>query len=180
MNPITISKVAKATLTLAILTVNLLPVASAQQDLTAELQQMAIECRAAGSECFHTCTLASRNLARGREVSDADIEACRNTYAKLEPQAPPEMAWTPEYAPMPDVVGVFRGVLVAAQGRDDWKRYCRSSALVGDINAPAPWDIPKGATVRVSGVRYVTNPIRSLDRSKTACRAESVEVLSIP
>jgi len=141
---------------------------------------MAIECRAAGSECYQACVRPSRQLARGREVADVDIEACRNAYTKLEPQASPEPAWTPEYASMPDVVGEFRGAVVAAQGRDDWKRYCRSTALVGSTNASAPWNMPKGATVRVSGVRYVTNPIRSFDRSMTACRAESVEVVSMP
>lgn len=181
MNSTASSKVAKATLTLSILTLNLFPAVSAQQDLAAELQQMSIECRAARSECFQACTRPMRQLAHGREVPDADIEACRNAYAELKPQAAPEAAWTPEYASMPDVVGIFRGgASVNAQERGDWKRYCGSTALIDDSNAKAPWDIRKGATVRVSGVRYVANPVRSFDRSKTACRAESVEVLSAP
>lgn len=177
-----ISEAAVVTLLLLGLTVCLLPTASAQQDLAAELQQMAMECRAARSDCFRACNAPSRQLTRGRAVSDADIEACRNAHAKLEPQAAPEPAWTPEYVPMPDVVGVIRGARVDAKGRDDWKRHCRSSALIGDSNATPPWDIPTGATVRVSGVRYVANPIRSfgIDKNKTACRAESVEVISTP
>ena len=177
MNSGAFRQVTKTTLTLVFLTTTLLSVASAQQDLAAELQQKAMECRAARSECFRACNFPSRQLKRGREVADADIETCRNAHAQLVPRATPELAWTPAYAPLPDVVGIFRGALVNAQGRDDWKRYCRSSALVGD---GAPWDIPKGATVRVSGIRYVTNPIKFFDKSKTACRADSVEVLSAP
>ncbi len=149
------------------------------QDLAKELQQMSMDCRAANSECYSTCVRPARNLARGYEASDADIEACRIGHAKLEPVAKPE-TWKPVYAPIPDVVGVFRGALVAAQGRDDWKRYCGSSALIGDINSPTPWSVPKGATVRVTGVRYVTNPVQSFDRKKTACLADSVEVISKP
>jgi hypothetical protein len=164
---------------LALLVVNLSPAAAAQ-DLAAALQQMANECRAVRSECYSACVKPARNLARGREASDADIEACRNAHAELGPKAPPEPTWIPEYAQMPDVVGVFRGALVAAQGRNDWKRYCQSSAIVGEASASGQWNIPKGATVRVSGIRYVTNPVRSLDKRKTACLADSVELLSGP
>lgn len=167
------------TITLAFLVAILSTNVSAQPDLAKELQQMSMDCRAANSECYSTCVRPARNLARGYEASDADIEACRTGHAKLEPQAEPE-TWKPVYAAMPDVVGVFRGALVAAQGRDDWKRYCGSSALIGDINAPTPWAVPKGATVRVTGVRYVTNPVQSFDRKKTACLADSVEVVSTP
>ena len=178
MNSAAFQLVAKATLALALLTANLFPVAAAQQNLAAEMKQKAMECRAARSECFPACLIPSRHLERGREVADADIEACRNAHAKLVPHATSEPAWTPEYASIPDVIGVFRiGSLVNAQGRDDWKRFCRSSAIVGD---GAPLNIPKGATVRVSGIRYVTNPIRSFDKSKSACRANSVEILSTP
>jgi hypothetical protein len=179
MNSNAFRMIPAATVTLAFLAAIFSTAVSAQQDLAKELQQMSMDCRAARSECFSMCLKPARNLARGYEVSDADIEACRTGHAKLEPPAKPE-SWKPVYAPIPDVVGVFRGALVAAQGRDDWKRYCRSSALIGDINAPKPWNVPKGATVRVSGVRYVTNPIRSFDRRKTACIADSVEVISTP
>lgn len=168
------------TLSLALLAASPCHVALAQQALTSELQEMTKECRAARNECYRTCVRPSRNLERGLEVSDADIKACRSAHARLNPQTQPEPAWSPDYATMPDVVGVFRGALVVAQGRDDWKRHCGSSALIGDVSAPKPWDVPKGATVKVSGVRYVTNPIKSFDRKKTACVADGVEVLSAP
>ncbi|MEE4185985.1 MAG: hypothetical protein V2J12_09485, partial [Gammaproteobacteria bacterium] len=168
-----------ASVALALVTGHWVPAARAQQDLAAELQQMTTACRAARSDCYSTCVRPSRQIERGREVPAADIEACRNAHAKLGPPAAAEPAWTPDYAPLPDVVGVFRGgTQVAAQGRDDWKRYCRSSALLGEAETRAPWDIPKGATVRVSGVRYVTNPVRDFDKSTTACRADSVEVVA--
>lgn len=178
MNSRSCSQVVKTILTLVFLATNLFPVVFAQQNLAAEMRQKAMACRAARSECLRACIVPWRQLERGREVPDADIEACRNAHAQLVPQATSEPVWTPEYASIPDVVGVFRGgALVNAQGRDDWKRYCRSTAIVGD---GAPWDIPKGANVRVSGIRYVTNPIKSFDRSKNACRANSVEVISMP
>ncbi|AFJ02634.1 hypothetical protein Q7C_1485 [Methylophaga frappieri] len=178
MNSAAFSQIAKATLSMVLLTTSLFPVASAQSDIAAELRQKTMECRTARiGDCVRACFIPSRELDDGREVSEADIEACRNAHAQLATPAKPEPTWTPEYAPLPDVVGVFRGALVNAQGRDDWKRYCRSSAIVGD---GTPWNVPKGATVRVSGIRYVTNPINSFDRSKNACRADSVEVVSTP
>jgi hypothetical protein len=179
MHALASNKAELLTFALALLVTNLSPAAAAQ-DLATELQQMANECRAARSECYSACVKPARNLARGREASDADIEACRNAHAELGPQAPPKPAWTPEYAQMPDVVGVFRGALVAAQGRNDWKRHCRSSATIGDASASGQLNIPKGAMVRVSGIRYVTNPVRSLDKRKTACLADSVEMLPSP
>lgn len=181
MNSASFSQIVKTILTLLFIATNLVPIAFARQDLpelTAELKQKAMECRAARSDCLRACNFPSRELERGREVADADIQACRDAHAKLVPQTTPEPTWTPEYASIPDVVGVLRfGSSVNAKGRDDWKRYCRSAAIVGD---GAPLNIPKGATVKVSGIRYVTNPINTFDWSKNACRADSVEVLKTP
>lgn len=168
------------TLALTIFAACLIPNALAQQDLASQLNKMAGECRNARNDCFRDCLIPARNLERGIEVPEADIEACRVAYGKLNQQAEPVPTWTPEYASIPDVVGVFHGAIVVAQGRDDWKRHCRSSAIIGGLDAPTVWNVPKGATVKVSGVRYVTNPIKSFDRKKTACLADSVEVLSTP
>ncbi len=165
----------------AVLLAFLTSAASAEQNLYQQLAKMAGECRSARSvECTQACLRPSRELRHGKTVPESDIEACRAAYASFESTKPtPEPVWEPEYAPMPDVVGIFRGALVDAKGRDDWKRHCRSSAQING-KALQMRGISKGATVRVSGVRYVTNPTRSFDRAKLACHADSVEVVSNP
>lgn len=174
--------VCNTTLVLAVLAANLFSFASAQ-NLADDLKKKAGECRNARHACFQTCYVPSKKLEVGQEVLEGDIEACQLAYAEFKSgqgSTMPEPTWTPEYEPMPDVVGVFRGAVIQAQERDDWKRYCRSTALLSEGSELALADIPKGATVRVTGIQYVTNPVRSFDRSKNACLAESVKLISVP
>lgn len=183
MGKLSVRATFQTALALVVLTSALTPAARAQQTLWEELEMKAMACRSArNTECFRACLIPSRKLRGGASAPDSEVEACRAAYAKFEPTKPaPTPAWAPEYAPLPDIVGIFRGAgVVDAKGRDDWKRHCRSSAQLDENDTAVKRDIPKGATVKLSGVRYVTNPIRSFDRSKSVCRADRMEVISAP
>ncbi len=162
---------------------NLPQSARADEVLAKELRDKGMECRGGrDAKCFEACWMPGQRLFKGVEVEDTDIDACRAAYdafKKNQPPAPP--TYEPNYAPMPDVIGILRaGQTVVAADRQDWKRHCRSSALIGDAGARQQWDIPVGATVRVSGIRYVTNPKRTKNPVVNACRAAKVEVVSAP
>ena len=152
----------------------------ANTELSNELRAMGMECRGAGNpECFRACYVTAKQLLDG-DVPDAEIEACRTAYAAFKgDQPPPAPEYVREYASLPDVVGVYRGgTRVDARDRDDWKRHCGASALIGDGGVRQQWDVPVGATVRLSSIRYVANPRNTFDKSVNACRAEKVEVVS--